>query len=73
MGWTTVVQLPAEVGTFSLRDPGAHPQGTLSPGVKRSGREADHRRPPNVDFKNEWKYTSTSPYVFMAWCFVVLI
>jgi len=36
-------------------------QGALSPGVKRSRREADHSPPPSAELKNTWSYTSTPP------------
>jgi hypothetical protein len=39
----------------------------LYPGLKRRGREADHSPPSSAEVKNEWGYTITSPYVFMAW------
>jgi hypothetical protein len=42
----------------------------LSSGVRRSGREADHSLPSTAHIKNEWGYTFTSPYVFMAWWLV---
>jgi hypothetical protein len=42
--------------------------GPLSLAVKRTGREAD-RSPHLVPrSKNEWSYTSTPQYAFMAWC-----
>jgi hypothetical protein len=41
--------------------------GTLSPGIKRPGREADYSPPSSTGVKNAWTYTSTPPYVFMAW------
>jgi hypothetical protein len=44
--------------------------GVLFPGVKRTGREADHSPPSNAEMKKGWSYTSTTPYVFMAWCFI---
>jgi hypothetical protein len=44
--------------------------GTLSLGVKRLGREADHLRPSSVEVKNAWSYTSTPQYAFMVWCLV---
>jgi hypothetical protein len=44
--------------------------GTLSLGVKRPVREADLSPPSSVEVKNAWNYTSTPPYVFMAWCLV---
>jgi hypothetical protein len=40
----------------------------LSLGVKRPGREADHSTPSSAEVKNAWSYTSTPPYVFVAWC-----
>jgi hypothetical protein len=40
------------------------------PGVKRPVREADHSPPFSVEVKNEWSYTSTPQYGFMA-CFSV--
>jgi hypothetical protein len=40
--------------------------GTLYPGIKWQGREADHSPPTNVEVKKMWIYTSTSPHVFMA-------
>jgi hypothetical protein len=44
--------------------------GTLSLGVKRQGREADHSLPSSAEVKNAWSYTFTPQYVFMAWCLV---
>jgi hypothetical protein len=44
--------------------------GALSLGVKRPGREADHSPPSSAEVKNALRYTSTPPYVFMAWCLV---
>jgi hypothetical protein len=70
------VRVPVEVRfLFSLHvvqtGYGAQPPiqwvpGTLSPGVKRPGREADHLPPTSAEVKNTWMYTSTPPYVFMA-------
>jgi hypothetical protein len=34
--------------------------GTLSPGVKWPGREADHSPPSSTEVKNAWSYNSTS-------------
>jgi hypothetical protein len=42
--------------------------GTLSPGVKRPEREADHSPSSSEEVKNTWIYTSIPPYTFMAWC-----
>jgi hypothetical protein len=42
--------------------------GVLSSGVKRPGREADHSLLSTAEVKNARRYTSTPPYVRMAWC-----
>jgi hypothetical protein len=66
------VRFPAGAGNFSLhhRDQngcGAYPAsypvgtGTLSLGIKRPGREADHSPPSGAEIKNAWSYTFTPP------------
>jgi hypothetical protein len=40
------------------------------PGVKLSDREAGHKPTASARVKNDWSYTSTPLYVFMAWCLV---
>jgi len=42
--------------------------GALSLGVKQLGCEADHLPSSSAKVKNEWSYTSTPQYAFMAWC-----
>jgi hypothetical protein len=42
--------------------------GALTPGVKWTRREAEHLPPSSVKIKNARNYTSTVPYVFIAWC-----
>jgi hypothetical protein len=44
-------------------------RGSLSLGVKRPGRLADHSRPSSAEVKNS-RCTSTPQYVFMEWCLV---
>jgi hypothetical protein len=44
--------------------------GTLSLGVKRPGREADHSPPSSAKVKNVWNYASPPQYMAMAWCSV---
>jgi hypothetical protein len=44
--------------------------GALSPELKRWG-EADHSHPSSTEIKNGENYTSTPPYVFLAWCLIV--
>jgi hypothetical protein len=64
MGWTTEESEfeSQEDQEFSL----LHVVQTLSPGVKRPGREADHTPPTSAEVKKTWVYTSILPYVFMA-------
>jgi hypothetical protein len=38
----------------------------LSTGVQRSELEDGHSSPSSVEVKNEWRYTSTPPYVYLA-------
>jgi hypothetical protein len=51
---------------------GVHPTsytmgtGGSFPGVRRSGREADHSPPTSAEVKKMWIYISTPPYVFMT-------
>lgn len=40
--------------------------GKVSPGVKQLEREADRLPPSNAELENQWTYTFTSPYAFMA-------
>jgi hypothetical protein len=44
--------------------------GALYLGVKRPVREADHSPLSSAEVKNAWRYTSTPPYFFTAWCLV---
>jgi hypothetical protein len=43
-------------------------QGAFSPGIKRSGSEADQSPSSNAEVNNVWSYTSTPPYGLMTWC-----
>jgi hypothetical protein len=44
--------------------------GALSLGVKRPGVKLTTHLHLVPRSKNEWSYTSTPPYAFMAWCLV---
>jgi hypothetical protein len=58
------------VQTGSVAYPAFYPVGiwdSLSPGVMRPGREADHSPPSHVGVKNPSSYTYTPPRVFIAW------
>jgi len=61
---------------FSLHH-GAHPAPYITgtrcsyPGVKWPGHEADHSSPSSAEVRNVWGYTSTPPYIFMAWYLVM--
>jgi hypothetical protein len=54
------------IGSGSTQPPIKWVQGTLSPGVKRPGRETDHSTLASAEVKKMWIYTSTPPYTFMA-------
>jgi hypothetical protein len=43
----------------------SYPMGTLL--LKRPKSQADHQPPSSSEVKNAWSYTSTSPYIYMAW------
>jgi hypothetical protein len=66
--WGQEFSLLHVVQTGSGAHPASHPMSTsyLSPGVKRSRREADHSPPGSAKVKKMWFYTSTPSYVFMA-------
>jgi len=40
---------------------------SLSHGVNRPDREADHSLPFSVKVQNEWSFTFTLPYNLMTW------
>jgi hypothetical protein len=42
--------------------------GVLSPGLKGAVHEYYHSPPTSDEVKKMWVYTSTPPYVYMAWC-----
>jgi hypothetical protein len=44
--------------------------GALSPGLKRSKREADHSSPISAGMKIMWINTSIPIYVFTAYCLI---
>jgi len=47
---------------------GSYPASyTIRTGDSFPGGEADRSPPSKADFKNAWSYTSTHPYVFIAW------
>jgi hypothetical protein len=49
---------------LGLKNPIQSVPGALSPGEKRSGREADHTPPTSAEVKKILMYTSTLPYAF---------
>jgi hypothetical protein len=59
------------VQTGSAANPAHHMiTRALSPGVDRSGYEAEHSLPSSAEVKNAWSFTSISSYVLMAWCLI---
>jgi hypothetical protein len=76
-GRGVVVRVPVGVGFFSSprRTHGLWgPPSLLSNGYRfsqdeeRPAREGDHSPRTNVEVKNMWIYTSTPPYVVIAYC-----
>jgi hypothetical protein len=61
-------EVHCRIQTGSESHPASYTMGTevLFRGVKRPGLEADHSSPSSAEVKNEWSYTSTPPYVFIA-------
>jgi len=39
----------------------------VSPGLKQLQHEADHSPPSSFKTENEWNYTFTTQYAFIAW------
>jgi hypothetical protein len=62
IGWSRDSAVGIATG-YGLDDRGV---GTVSPGLKRLGREADHSPPASAEVKKMWIYTSTPTYAFMA-------
>jgi hypothetical protein len=72
MGWTIGVRVRQELGIFlfaTVSRPTLGPTqtpiqsvlGTLTLGIKRPGREADHSPRSGTEVKDAWNYTSTPP------------
>jgi hypothetical protein len=59
-----------QTGSGSHQPPIQWVPATLFAGIKQAGREADHSPHSRVQVKYMWCYTSTSLYIFMAWCLV---
>jgi hypothetical protein len=43
-------------------------RGALSPGIRLPEREADPSPPSSAEVRNAGNYSSTPPFVFLAWC-----
>jgi hypothetical protein len=74
--WTTWARFPIGVRLFLFATasrpalegrPASYPVGT---GGSSPAREVHHTLPSSAEVKNAWSYTSTPPYVFMAWCLI---
>jgi hypothetical protein len=76
-GWTTRVRFLAGAGILLLVTASKPALGLTHPpiqfvpraltrGIKRPEREGHNSIPSSVEVKNAWRYTSTSPYVFMT-------
>jgi hypothetical protein len=58
------------VQTGSGAHPASYPTGTGGSFPRSKAAEAYHSPPSNAEVENAWSYTSTPPYVYMAWCLV---
>jgi hypothetical protein len=45
--------------------------GALAPGIDELVRLTDLSFPTSAEVKKMWIYTSTPPYVFMAWSLII--
>jgi hypothetical protein len=54
----------------SIQPPFQWGTGSSFPKVKQVECEADHFPLSSAEVKNVWSYTSTAPYIFMAWYMV---
>jgi hypothetical protein len=59
--WISITRSGRDLFLFSAASRPALGPESLSPGVKRPGREADHSHPSSAEAKSEWSYTSTPP------------
>jgi hypothetical protein len=68
------VRFPVGLGIFlfTTAHPASYPMGTRGsfPGVKRSGREADHSPPSSAEVKERVELFLHPHYAFIAWCSV---
>jgi len=74
MGQDHLCSIPGcySVQTGSAAHPASYPMcvWALSPRVNWLGREADHSPPSSAEVKNGWSCTSSSSYIFVAWCLI---
>jgi hypothetical protein len=70
-GWMAGVRFPARERNFSRPEQVWGPPRLflLVPGMKRSGREADHSPPSSEEVKNNGAIPPL-PHVFMVWCLI---
>jgi hypothetical protein len=80
--WSSIPGMGRDTSLFAIASrPALEPkeppmklvQGSVSPGIKRLGREADHSSPSSAEVKNRCSYTSTPPYVFVMRCLIKVI
>jgi hypothetical protein len=69
-GWSSS---PSKAEEFSFPYSIQTGSGALSPGIKWPGCEADSSPSSSAKVKKTWFFTSTPPYVFMAWCLMELV
>jgi hypothetical protein len=82
MGWATGVPFPRGARITSLhhtfkpaleviQSATQWVVGSIYLEVKRPGFESDHSPACSGEVNDAWSYTSTPPYVFIAWCLIM--
>jgi hypothetical protein len=55
-----------QTGSGTHQPPTQWVLGSIFPGIKWLGCEADHSAPSSAEVQNVWSYTSAPPYVLMS-------
>jgi len=66
----TQCKLQVSIHLGHTQPPIQRAQVSLTPEIKRPGREANHSSPSSAEVRNAWIFASTPQYVFMAWCLI---
>jgi hypothetical protein len=61
----TILEARVHLASFSVPI-----RGLVFRGKNLSGREPAHLPPPGAKVKNAWRYTYSSPYLFITWLLI---